>query len=234
MSIIVHYLRTVCQAPEFGICNYETLKAEHTNSCWDCDQEVIFRYIKGVCRKLHVSGSCGEYRKKAIPVKCRKCSQMVYYVEHNGGSVWFNELGPPWLKHPCFMGEAKRVNVQSQLATQSAQPTEDYDRTARLTKRCEFCGATLKLTHYAAHLNSEHNKIIPADNFTQHKAKRNIKGTTPPVQLDRLGVVAPREPSIPSEVTIVLDKQGRRQCEFCTARVRPYNYRRHLAEQHGK
>ena len=155
----------------FGICNHETLKAEHTNSCWDCDQEVIFRYIKGVCRKLRVSGSCGEYRKKAIPVKCRKCSQMVYYVEHNGGSVWFDELGPPWPKHPCFIGEARRVNVQSQLATKSAQPTEDYDRTVRLTKRCEFCGATLKLTHYASHLNSEHNKIIPAHNFTQHKAK---------------------------------------------------------------
>lgn len=51
---------------------------------------------------------------------------------------------------------------------------------------------------------------------------------------DKMGVVAPREPSIPSEVTIVLDKQGRRRCEFCRARVRPNNYGRHLAKEHGK
>jgi hypothetical protein len=236
---------------------------------------------------------------------------MVYYVEHNGGSVWFNELGPPWPKHPCFDGESKRANVQSQLETPSAQATEAYDRTARASKRCEFCAATLKLTHHAAHLKSKHDKITTAHNFTQHKAKhrkltddslvskkdskklrkvpptsipkaskvkkpqpalseakdlpatkvparrphaspghpmiatqspfdlpivddRNIKGTLPPAKLDGLGVVAPREPSLPSEAAIVLDKQGRRRCEFCTANVRPYNYKRHLAKEHGK
>jgi len=26
----------------------------------------------------------------------------VYFVRHNGGSVWFDELGPPWPKHGCF------------------------------------------------------------------------------------------------------------------------------------
>jgi hypothetical protein len=26
----------------------------------------------------------------------------VYFVRHNGGSVWFDSLGWPWEKHPCF------------------------------------------------------------------------------------------------------------------------------------
>jgi hypothetical protein len=27
----------------------------------------------------------------------------VYFVRHNGGSVWFNHLGQPWPKHSCFV-----------------------------------------------------------------------------------------------------------------------------------
>jgi len=26
----------------------------------------------------------------------------VFFVRHNGGSVWFDQLGPPWPKHECF------------------------------------------------------------------------------------------------------------------------------------
>jgi hypothetical protein len=36
------------------------------------------------------------------PTKCPKCGGSVYFVRHNGGSVWFDDLGLPWPKHPCF------------------------------------------------------------------------------------------------------------------------------------
>ena len=36
------------------------------------------------------------------PSKCRHCGAAVYFVRHNGGSVWFDELGKPWRKHPCY------------------------------------------------------------------------------------------------------------------------------------
>jgi hypothetical protein len=26
----------------------------------------------------------------------------VYFVRHNGGAVWFDQLGDPWWKHACF------------------------------------------------------------------------------------------------------------------------------------
>lgn len=33
---------------------------------------------------------------------CPQCGNQVYFVRHNGGSVWFDDLGPPWPKHSCF------------------------------------------------------------------------------------------------------------------------------------
>ncbi len=38
------------------------------------------------------------YRKTTCPI----CGEKVYFVRHNGGSVWFDELGGAWPKHGCF------------------------------------------------------------------------------------------------------------------------------------
>lgn len=35
-------------------------------------------------------------------LRCPKCSALVFFVRHNGGSVWLDELGQPWPKHPCY------------------------------------------------------------------------------------------------------------------------------------
>lgn len=42
------------------------------------------------------------------PTKCKSCGGEVFFVRHNGGSVWLDELGPPWPKHGCFNEEAYR------------------------------------------------------------------------------------------------------------------------------
>ena len=36
------------------------------------------------------------------PTTCPECGASVYFVRHNGGSVWLDELGSPWPKHGCF------------------------------------------------------------------------------------------------------------------------------------
>lgn len=33
---------------------------------------------------------------------CPRCGASVHFVRHNGGSAWFDDLGLPWPKHPCF------------------------------------------------------------------------------------------------------------------------------------
>ena len=37
-------------------------------------------------------------RKTSCPI----CKDPVYFIRHNGGSVYVDELGWPWSKHPCF------------------------------------------------------------------------------------------------------------------------------------
>ncbi len=39
------------------------------------------------------------------PTTCPICRGKVFFVRHNGGSVWFDDLGPPWPKHGCFDDE---------------------------------------------------------------------------------------------------------------------------------
>lgn len=53
-----------------------------------------------------VSGSCTTWRlckdDFCKPTSCPICGAEVFFVRHNGGSVWFDELGQPWPKHGCF------------------------------------------------------------------------------------------------------------------------------------
>jgi hypothetical protein len=53
------------------------LPAVGTRASWDCDD---------FC----------------CPTKCPICGDAVFFVRHNGGSVWFDDLGRPWPKHACF------------------------------------------------------------------------------------------------------------------------------------
>ena len=51
---------------------------------------------------------CVTYSRSGHPDTCHKtpcpyCGKIVYFVRHNNGSVWFDELGQPWDKHPCFL-----------------------------------------------------------------------------------------------------------------------------------
>ena len=42
---------------------------------------------------------------------CPKCRGDVYFIRHNGGSVWIEPpLGPPWERHPCFESADTKVH----------------------------------------------------------------------------------------------------------------------------
>lgn len=72
---------------------------------------MIFRYIDGICRPLDMDNECSESKKcfsklsdqnYCRPTKCPKCNLKVFFIRHNGGSVWMDSLGYPWPKHACF------------------------------------------------------------------------------------------------------------------------------------
>lgn len=49
------------------------------------------------------SNSVWRYRDDfCAPTKCPRCEEAVYFIRHNGGSVWVDHLGWPWPKHRCF------------------------------------------------------------------------------------------------------------------------------------
>lgn len=86
--------------------------------CEKCGQPIEFRYLDGVCTPIHIHGHCeasgrnraAELRRSSTwtqreccwPTRCPKCRARVYFVRHNDGSVWLDELGWPWPKHGCF------------------------------------------------------------------------------------------------------------------------------------
>jgi hypothetical protein len=102
-------------------------------TCNQCGQPVDFRYVDGVCRPIHASGACPaadrrewavggsggvsgrsqswKYRECCVPSRCPKCRHDVFFVRHNGGAVWFDELGWPWPKHACFDGERGQTSL---------------------------------------------------------------------------------------------------------------------------
>jgi hypothetical protein len=54
------------------------------------------------------------------PTTCPMCGASVYFVRHNGGSVWFDSLGKPWPKHSCFFDDGYGLRLRTRLA----QPSE--------------------------------------------------------------------------------------------------------------
>jgi hypothetical protein len=90
-----------------------------SDTCANCGGEIIFRYMDGRVTPIHLSGSCSsDYAgSTATGVRsapagfdddfcrsttCPQCGARVFFIRHNGGSVWVDELGWPWPKHGCF------------------------------------------------------------------------------------------------------------------------------------
>ena len=66
------------------------------------------------------SGTSWKYRDDDFcsPTSCPSCGASVYFVRHNGGSVWFDDLGHPWPKHACFDNDIS-VRLQTTYSNES-------------------------------------------------------------------------------------------------------------------
>jgi len=106
--------------------------------CSRCGSEIEFRYIDGRCVPLHLyGGGCGGSARSEVYdyagysrskesscflTTCPECGCEVYFIRHNGGSVWIDPpLGPPWYKHPCMDNTyVAAKGVRSQVVSESA------------------------------------------------------------------------------------------------------------------
>lgn len=56
--------------------------------------------------------------------KCPVCGQPVFYYQSpTGGRVFFDELGPPWPKHPCTIRKNDKIHFR-EMPTAKAVPTD--------------------------------------------------------------------------------------------------------------
>jgi hypothetical protein len=76
-------------------------------TCNICGEEIEFRFVDGRRTPIHLgTGWCGRGASTAQNgcgvAPCPKCNADVFFVRHNGGAVWLDDLGPPWPIHECF------------------------------------------------------------------------------------------------------------------------------------
>ncbi len=81
------------------------------STCRNCGHTINFRTIAG--KVIPLGCACQSEPKSRIESRepfcrqtsCPKCYDSVFFLRHNGGSVWLNELGWPWPKHECFVDD---------------------------------------------------------------------------------------------------------------------------------
>lgn len=111
--------------------------------CTYCGDSITFRYINGRCIPLHSTGSCDAFSSKTYTdftkehhapeaacylTRCPICKATVFFVRHNGGSVWLDApLGPPWPKHGCFADEQSHTSHLTQPQPEPLFHTEAID-----------------------------------------------------------------------------------------------------------
>lgn len=100
-------------------------------TCHTCGETITFRYMNGRPTPIHRNGYCaggskstsskGNKKDNNEPVwqcncfltNCRHCGKSVFFIRHNGGSVWIDPpLGPPWNQHPCMKKNATKGTIE--------------------------------------------------------------------------------------------------------------------------
>jgi hypothetical protein len=91
--------------------------------CNLCGELIEIRWVNGRRTPIHGFRACGGARggvsqRRRFEVtestcrltRCEHCKRDVFFIRHNGGSVWLDPpLGYPWIKHACMYPEEVRA-----------------------------------------------------------------------------------------------------------------------------
>ncbi len=100
---------------------YPVRAASVTRDRWHritlADRARLLRFLD----KLNVTGSATA--RFIAPTRCPICGAPVYFYQNeHGARVYFEELGPPWPKHPCTdLPQAQRKNFKTKPMRPSAR-----------------------------------------------------------------------------------------------------------------
>lgn len=107
--------------------------------CRHCGMPIEYRFIDGRCTPLHTQGGCsasvsvhrdtGRFASTdscCSPANCPTCGSKVFFVRHNGGSVYLDPpLGYPWPRHGCFPPKVAKIAADKSDVRQSDWPTTE-------------------------------------------------------------------------------------------------------------
>lgn len=95
--------------------------------CKLCGKPIEFVTIDGRPTPLHSQGGCsgpnggiagGSFKSaesRCLKTSCNVCGQPVFFIQHNGGSVFIDPpLGPPWYRHGCMPARTDREPSESE------------------------------------------------------------------------------------------------------------------------
>lgn len=162
-----------------------------------------------------------------------------------------DELGPPWPKHKCSDYQPQRkptlqvqliksksplLSKQKHSKASTSKPALKTPPPGRVLKQCPLCASQVRIDRLEKHLREKH-----PDRHTRDESRHSPNRDSVPSAVSC---------SIPSHATndellrpttgsrknagALLDKQGRRRCDYCTAMVEPIHYDAHLAKVHKK
>lgn len=129
----------------------------------------------------------------ARPSRCPYCARDVFFVRHNGGSVWFDELGWPWPVHACFATPGtKRAGIAAPFAIHESTNTTPHVSEALLMLVGRNRSARLGLVKRVAALGNSFRivTVVTADGVDREVA---VEAKTAPATL--VGAFAVYTPS---------------------------------------
>jgi uncharacterized C2H2 Zn-finger protein len=220
------------------------------STCHHCGQEIEFRYINGVCVPIHEFGSCSgdhfnEYGRKRVFIKCPQCGDMVYRVEHNGGIVWVDTLGPPWPKHVCFdlavsrdshSGPNQFVAISLTTPKLSSIPSSPAPRLpTKFSIQGVWRERDFRVLESAKSVPLMQQSKAPAPNSTELSSpppkNRRKKTQTAAPGVSKAADVTDSSTHTIQSVTLFREVSVR--CHLCKTLVKGKRYERHLARVHS-
>lgn len=97
----------------------------------DAQRQRRFRHLDGRwCQAKGSSYATEDYSEPRVSkesecylTKCPDCNASVFFIRHNGGSLWVDPpLGPPWWKHDC-MNNGRPSAVRRESIQESLPPS---------------------------------------------------------------------------------------------------------------
>lgn len=142
-------------------------------------------------------GLVSQYHDFTHSTICPKCGVSCFFIRHNGGCVWVDELGPPWPRHACFLAtghvplstEPRCINLSLEHPNQDLELLLDYASTrdgyslvvlGENNPSSSFCGMTIPSLDHTdtprlSHRPQVTGKMVPQSNTLPARLKERLR-----------------------------------------------------------